>query len=101
MEMAPGMDVMRVVSGQGGCSVKINSPWHRKRLPLALREVHVSAQHQVVGLDSTDRHHLYERGEKKFSAKVAEAIAAWSSRAEPSRRGFHASAACIEKASDA
>ena len=70
MEMAPGMGVMRVVSGQGGCSVKINSPWHRKRLPLALREVHVSAQHQVVGLDSTDRHHLYlylyERGEKKI-----------------------------------
>ena len=66
VEMAPGMGVMRVVSGQGGCSVKINSPWHRKRLPLVLREVHVSAQHQVVGLDSTDRHHLYERGEKKI-----------------------------------
>ena len=64
--MAAGIGVMRVVSGQGGCSVKINSPWHRKRLPLALREVHVSAQHQVVGLDSTDRHHLYERGEKKI-----------------------------------
>ena len=32
--MAAGMGVMRVVSGQGGCSVKINSPWHGKRLPL-------------------------------------------------------------------
>ena len=64
--MAEGMGVMRVVSGHDVYSVKINSPWHRKRPPLALLEVHVSAQRQVVGLDSTDRHHLRERGEKKM-----------------------------------
>ena len=88
--MAEGMGVMRVVSGHKGYSVKINSPWHRKRPLLALLEEHVSVQHQVVGLDSTDRHHLRERGEKKLSAKVAEAIVRWTSHAEPGRRPFMA-----------
>ena len=65
MEMAPGMGAMRVVSGQGGFEVKINSPGHHARLPLALLEQHVSAQHQVGGLDSTDWSHLQGTGGKK------------------------------------
>ena len=71
VEMARGMGVVRVASGLGGFEVKINSPDHCARLPLALLHAQLFAEHQVERVDSTDWSHLQGTGEKKTNHESA------------------------------